>query len=76
MMEDKAWCGANKIDAGDLAHHTAILGSDEYEGRLPGTAAESKTLDYLVDELRKVLLLQNGGRLSQLLPLGWFKPCC
>lgn len=63
-MDKEAWCGANKVDAGGLAHHTAILGSDEYEGRLPGTAAERKTLDYLVDELRKVLICKAGRLLS------------
>lgn len=49
--------GVNKIEAEGLAHHTAIMGADDYEGRLPGSPAEQKTLEYLVSELRKVCSL-------------------
>ena len=37
------------IKADDLAHHTKVLSSDEFEGRLPATPGEKKTLDYLVN---------------------------
>lgn len=32
----------------DLAAHIAVLASDEFGGRAPGTAGEVKTLDYLI----------------------------
>ncbi|MDZ4307877.1 MAG: peptidase M28, partial [Allopontixanthobacter sp.] len=32
----------------DLARHIAVLASDEFEGRAPGTAGETRTLEYLV----------------------------
>ncbi len=45
-----AWEG---IRAADLARHIAVIASDEYEGREPGTAGEQKTLRYLEDAFRK-----------------------
>lgn len=33
----------------DLAAHIGVLASDDFEGRAPGTAGETKTLKYLVD---------------------------
>jgi len=44
----------NSISADTLRQHTKILSSDEFEGRLPTTAGEKKTLDYLTAELTKV----------------------
>lgn len=53
--KEEGWHGyQNKIDSEGLAHHTAILGADEYEGRLPGSPAEQLTLHYIVNEFRKV----------------------
>ncbi len=37
----------------DLRGHIEILASDAYEGRLPGTAGETKTLAYIAAELAK-----------------------
>ncbi len=34
----------------DLAAHIAVLSSDEFQGRKPGTEGETKTLDYLIEQ--------------------------
>jgi hypothetical protein len=36
------------INTDDLKKHIKTLASDEFEGRLPTTVGEQKTLDYLV----------------------------
>jgi Zn-dependent M28 family amino/carboxypeptidase len=41
--------GAQEIEA-DLHTHVAVLASDEFEGRAPGTAGEEKTVAYLQRE--------------------------
>ncbi|WP_309662118.1 M28 family metallopeptidase [Sphingomonas sp.] len=45
-----------------LAHHVQILGSDAFEGRGPATAGETKTVQYLTDQLR-ASGVQPGGDL-------------
>ena len=40
--------GLNTINAENLAQHIQKLSSDEFEGRLPGSKGEERTLDYLV----------------------------
>lgn len=49
-----------QIDTQDLKTHMKTLASDEYEGRLPTTIGEQKTLDYLVSEF-KALGYQPGN---------------
>jgi Zn-dependent M28 family amino/carboxypeptidase len=59
------------IDAGDLLRHVKVLSSDDFEGRLPGTPGEEKTVAYLSAEMRK-LGLQPGnpdGTWVQAVPL-------
>ncbi|MFT6898651.1 MAG: Zn-dependent M28 family amino/carboxypeptidase [Paraglaciecola sp.] len=51
-----------------LKQHTKILASDEFEGRLPTTAGEQKTLDYLTGEFKK-LGYQPGNDSSYLQPV-------
>jgi Zn-dependent M28 family amino/carboxypeptidase len=41
------------INTVDLKKHIKILASDEFEGRLPTTIGEQKTLDYLVNEFKQ-----------------------
>ena len=38
----------------DLKTHIKTLSSDEFEGRLPTTVGEEKTLDYLVKEFKQL----------------------
>ncbi|MFQ3249986.1 MAG: Zn-dependent M28 family amino/carboxypeptidase [Glaciecola sp.] len=44
-----------------LKQHTKTLSSDEFEGRLPTTPGEKKTLDYLTQELTKVGFKPGNG---------------
>ncbi len=51
----------NSIGSDTLKQHTKILSSDEFEGRLPTTAGEQKTVDYLTEELTKVGFEPGNG---------------
>jgi Zn-dependent M28 family amino/carboxypeptidase len=58
------------ITAEEVAEHTQVLGSDEYEGRLPGTPGEEKTLAYLQSEFERLGLQPgNAGSWFQEVPL-------
>jgi Zn-dependent M28 family amino/carboxypeptidase len=37
-----------------LRAHTEVLASDAFEGRAPGTAGEEKTIEYLVEQFRRM----------------------
>ncbi|WP_400192879.1 M28 family metallopeptidase [Hymenobacter sp. B81] len=58
------------IRAADIGRHMQVLASDEFLGRKPFSAGETKTIGYLADELRK-LGLQPGpdGSYFQNVPL-------
>ncbi len=45
---------AQKVTERDLRAHIAVLASDEYEGREPGTEGERKTTAYISEQWRKV----------------------
>ncbi len=51
------------ISVEDLVQHTKVLASDEFEGRLPSTPGEEKTIEYLKAEFEKLGLQPgiNGG---------------
>ena len=49
------------ISSESLKQHTKTLSSDEFEGRLPTTPGEKKTLDYLTQELSKVGFEPGNG---------------
>ncbi|UCF21592.1 MAG: M28 family peptidase [Gemmatimonadota bacterium] len=49
------------ITAEKLSEHIQVLASDEFEGRLPGTPGEEKTIAYLVEEFERIGL-QPGNR--------------
>ncbi|MEK6805855.1 MAG: M28 family metallopeptidase [Pseudomonadota bacterium] len=42
------------ITADDLLKHIKILASDEFEGRLPGTRGEEKTVAYLTEQFKEL----------------------
>ncbi len=42
------------VDAQAILAHTKVLSSDEYEGRGPGTKGEELTVNYLVDQFKKI----------------------
>jgi Zn-dependent M28 family amino/carboxypeptidase len=59
------------IDQNAIVERIKVLSSDEFEGRLPGTKGEELTVNYLVDESKK-LGLQPGnpdGTYVQKVPL-------
>lgn len=58
----------NAMSVEDLKTHIKTLSSDEFEGRLPTTAGEKKTLDYLVNEFKQ-LGYQPGNGDSYLQPV-------
>ncbi|GAA5082686.1 M28 family metallopeptidase [Lysobacter panacisoli] len=51
------------IDAKRLSQDVKVLSSDEFEGRGPATAGETKTIDYVVAQMRTAGL-QPGGDLK------------
>jgi Zn-dependent M28 family amino/carboxypeptidase len=70
---------APKFDAKRLSQDVKILSSDEFEGRAPNSAGETKTVDYLVKEFKAAGLKPAGdlvgGKRSwtQDVPLGRFE---
>ena len=60
-----------EIDGNAVLKHTKILSSDEFEGRGPGTNGEDKTVNYIVEEFKKVGLKPGNtdGTFIQAVPL-------
>ena len=58
------------ISVDDLKQHTKVLASDEFEGRLPSTPGEQKTVEYLKGQYEKLGLQPgNDGSWVQDVPL-------
>jgi len=59
------------IDMTAVIAHTKMLSSDEFEGRLPGTKGEEKTVAYLIDQFKKAGLKpgNTNGTYTQKVPL-------
>ncbi|MEP1445531.1 MAG: M28 family metallopeptidase [Paraglaciecola sp.] len=49
------------ISTDDLRTHIKVLASDEFEGRLPTTVGEQKTLDYLLKEFKQMGYQPGNG---------------
>jgi Zn-dependent M28 family amino/carboxypeptidase len=49
------------ITAEDLSRHIEVLASDEFEGRLPATPGEEKTIDYLKEQFERLGLKPGNG---------------
>lgn len=62
---------ASGISADELLHHTRILSSDEFEGRAPGSKGEELTVNYLVEQFKKLRLPPGNpdGTYLQKVPL-------
>lgn len=54
---------APTIDPQRLSNDVKILASDEFEGRGPATAGETKTVDYVVEQMKQAGL-QPGGDMT------------
>lgn len=59
------------IAAGELLNHIKVLASDKFEGRLPGSAGEELTVDYLVKQFQSYGLQPGNpdGTYIQKVPL-------
>src|SRR5687768_371250 len=53
---------ADAVEPKRLSEIVRVLASDEFEGRAPGTAGETKTVDYLVETFRDLGLEPGGER--------------
>jgi Zn-dependent M28 family amino/carboxypeptidase len=55
------------VDGSRLLAHIEVLASDEFEGRLPGTVGEEKTVAYLVEQFQSIGLAPGNpdGSYSQ-----------
>ncbi|MDM7860008.1 M28 family metallopeptidase [Alteromonas sp. ASW11-36] len=51
----------SEISSENLKQHTKVLSSDEFEGRLPATVGEEKTLEYLVNAFTAAGLSPGNG---------------
>ena len=62
---------APAFDTAAWLEHVRVLSSDEFEGRAPGTPGEDKTVNYLVDQFRRIGLAPAGrdGSFIQPVPL-------
>jgi Zn-dependent M28 family amino/carboxypeptidase len=49
-----------KIDPAKLSAHIKVLSSDEFEGRGPATAGETKAVDYIVGQMKAIGLEPAG----------------
>ena len=63
--------GSGPIDTARLSEITRVLASDEYEGRAPGSAGETKTIAYLSEQFKKLGLEPGGenGGWTQAVPM-------
>ena len=63
--------GLPEIDGNAVLEHTKVLASDEYEGRAPGSRGEELTVNYIIDQFKKVGLKPGNtdGAYIQNVPL-------
>jgi Zn-dependent M28 family amino/carboxypeptidase len=64
------------VDTAAVLSHTKVLSSDEFEGRAPGTKGEELTVNYLVDQFKKIGLKPGNpdGTYVQKVPLVGITP--
>jgi len=68
-----------KIEASHLSHDVKVLSSDEYEGRAPNSAGETKTVAYITEQFIQAGLTPGGDVVNgkrgwtQDVPLGRFE---
>ena len=62
---------SSRITAEGILKHIRVLASDDFGGRLPGTAGDRKSVAYLVAECRKLKLAPGNpdGKFVQNVPL-------
>jgi Zn-dependent M28 family amino/carboxypeptidase len=72
---DASEAAARKIDAGTYLEHVKRLASDDFEGRAPATKGETLTVNYLVENFKKLGLEPGNpdGTFTQKVPLVSYK---
>ena len=67
---------ARGIKESDIREHIAVLASDDFEGRAPGTAGEDKTINYIAEEWGSAGLspASRNGDWFDPVPLMSYKP--
>jgi Zn-dependent M28 family amino/carboxypeptidase len=63
-MKPEVHSASSYINADDLLNHIKILASDQFEGRLPGSIGEERTIEYLKKQCQSLGLLpgdKTGG---------------
>ena len=68
-VEEAAAGDPAAITGADLERHVAILASDEFEGRAPGTDGGQKTRDYIEGEYKRIGLEPVNGSYFQTVPM-------
>ncbi len=61
----------NAIDAAGLLEHIKVLGSDQFEGRAPGSKGEAESVKYITEQFQKLGLKPGNpnGTYTQEVPL-------
>lgn len=59
---------APRVATDDLMRHIEVLAADDFEGRKPGTAGETRTLDYVATQMRQAGLTPGAASGS------WYQP--
>ncbi len=61
----------NAIDADGLLEHITVLGSDQFEGRAPGSKGEAESVKYITEQFQKLGLKPGNpnGTYTQEVPL-------
>ncbi len=59
------------IDSAGLLQHIKVLGSDNFEGRAPGSAGEKRSVEYITEQFKKLGLKPGNpdGTYTQEVPL-------
>jgi hypothetical protein len=83
VLPTEPGAASESITADALLRHVRILASDEFEGRAPGTRGEVLTVEYLVEQFRRMGLEPGNpdGTYTQAVPLvgqrtrarGWYE---
>src|SRR6266705_3943900 len=67
----------DQITGDGLLEHIKVLGSDEFEGRAPGSRGEELSIKYIASEFKKLGLKPGNpnGTYFQEVPNGWDQRC-
>jgi Zn-dependent M28 family amino/carboxypeptidase len=68
--KDSVDSAASSIEADGILQHIRVLSSDEFEGRAPASKGEELTINYLIEQFKKLGLQRNpDGTWTQQVPM-------